>query len=331
MLSVKEYIQLVEGGLKKYIPDEVNNGPANLYNPVLYTLESGGKRIRATLLLMAANLFTDDLGKVIPASVAIEVFHNFTLLHDDIMDNADIRRGKATVHKKWDANTAILSGDAMIILAWKLLSKSDQTYLKETLSEFNKVAIEVCEGQQLDIDLEKAYLDDDDVNVENYLEMIRLKTSVLLASALKIGAIQGGANAEIAESLYEFGQNLGLAFQLQDDYLDSFGDQKTFGKKIGGDIIEGKKTFLTTKTKEMADSLVWNDFLNIISSNSIPEDEKISKVQDLYTNIGAKEATVQLAEEYFSKASAVLEALPVDEKNKNSLREILLMLNKREY
>lgn len=330
MLSIYEYITLINDELKNRFNENTATAPRNLYKPIEYILDSGGKRIRALLVLVAANLFRDDLEKIIAPALGIEVFHNFTLLHDDIMDNADLRRGRATVHKRWDNNTAILSGDAMMILSLKLVAECEEPYMKQVMYEFNKAALEVCEGQQLDMDLENAYFDDDEVNVENYLKMIQLKTSVLLAASMKVGAILGGANEKDSELLYDFGLNVGIAFQLQDDYLDTFGNQETFGKKIGGDIIEGKKTFLTTKTKELADGLIWNDFLNTISSNYIVENERIKGVVELYENIGAKKETELQIEHYFEVAKDILAQLSVPDDKKKNLLELVEMLNKRD-
>ena len=230
----------------------------NLYIFVFYVLEEGGKRIRPLLLLLAYNLFADDVCKALPAAISIEVFHNFTLLHDDIMDNADVRRNRATVHNKFGDNSAILSGDVMSFLSYDLLLKSESKHVIELAKLFTQTAMEVCEGQQYDMDFEKRM----DVTEEEYLEMIKLKTAVLLACSLKAGAILAGVEAVISEQFYHYGINLGLAFQLQDDLLDSFGDQKFFGKKIGGDILANKKTFLLINALKNSDARQRNTLLS---------------------------------------------------------------------
>jgi len=234
--------------LLDYLADEIKVvEPLNLYEPIKYILEIGGKRLRPVLCLQSCDLFGSDYKKALSASLAIEIFHNFTLLHDDIMDAADIRRGKKTVHKKWNENTGILSGDAMLILAYKYLENYDSDIYKELMLNFNKTALEVCEGQQYDIDFETRT----DVTLPEYFKMITFKTAVLLACSLKIGAIIAKASDMDKEAIYNFGLHLGIAFQLQDDFLDTFGNQKTFGKRIGGDIIENKKTFLYLKLLEV--------------------------------------------------------------------------------
>ena len=228
---------------KKWIKD-----PKNLYEPIDYILHLGGKRMRPILTLMAADIFSSNYKKALPAALAVEVFHNFTLVHDDIMDDAPLRRGKATVHEKWDISTGILSGDAMLILAYQYFENYEPIIFQKLAKLFSKTALEVCDGQQLDVDFETRK----DVTIDEYINMIRLKTSVLVAAALKMGAIVAETNELDANLIYDFGLNLGLAFQLQDDYLDTFGDAATFGKQIGGDIIENKKTYLYLKALEVA-------------------------------------------------------------------------------
>ena len=232
----KSFLQYLEA--KNWIQE-----PKNLYEPIDYILQLGGKRIRPVLTLMAADIFSGDFQKALPAALAVEVFHNFTLVHDDIMDDAPLRRGQATVHEKWDLNTGILSGDAMLILAYQYFEDYEPHVFQKLSKLFSKTALEVCDGQQLDVDFETR----NDVSIPAYIDMIRLKTSVLVAAALKMGAIVAETSNENANLIYDFGLNLGLAFQLQDDYLDTFGDPETFGKQIGGDIIENKKTFLYLK------------------------------------------------------------------------------------
>ena len=229
---------------KKWIKE-----PESLYTPIDYILQLGGKRIRPVLTLMVADIFSNDFKKALPAALAVEVFHNFTLVHDDIMDNAPLRRGKKTVHEKWNVNTGILSGDAMLILAYQYFENYEPAIFQKLAKLFSKTALEVCNGQQLDMDFELR----DDITIEEYVTMIRLKTSVLVAAALQMGAIVAEANAKDSQLIYDFGSYLGIAFQLQDDYLDTFGNPETFGKQVGGDIIENKKTFLYLKAMALAD------------------------------------------------------------------------------
>jgi len=259
--------------------------PHGLYEPIHYVLSLGGKRVRPALTLMACDLFSDDVKPAVSIALGIEVFHNFTLLHDDIMDHADIRRGKPTVHRKWDDNTAILSGDAMQIAAYQLVAETPEKYLKSVLDLFSKTAIEICEGQQYDVDFESREI----VLADEYLEMIRLKTAVLLGCALKCGAIVGGADKKDAQLLYDFGINIGLAFQLKDDLLDVYGNEATFGKKIGGDILCNKKTYLLIHALELAkddDKVELTRHLN--DKHLLPED-KIAVVTSIYNKLGVRQ------------------------------------------
>lgn len=261
--------------------------PAELYDPVFYSLENGGKRIRPILLLMSMNLFNDQIEEGISTALAIEIFHNFTLLHDDIMDNSSQRRNKPTVHKKWNINTAILSGDAMMIMAYQFLNKSPQNCLSSLMRVFNKAALEVCEGQQLDMNFENQYAVKEDV----YLEMIRLKTSVLIAASLQLGSIIGNADAEDQENLYRFGLNLGLAFQLQDDYLDTYGDQSTFGKNIGNDILANKKTFLLVKAMEISTGKLKERLDYWMEAENYNENIKIQEVTSIFNQLSLAQLT----------------------------------------
>jgi len=293
----------------------VTKEPVNLYEPIDYILQLGGKRVRPLLVLMSINAFDKDYKQGLHAALAIEVFHNFTLLHDDIMDAAPLRRGKLTVHEKWDVNTAILSGDAMMILANQYLDIYPGVTYKKLMQLFQQTALEVCEGQQYDMDFEKR----NDVTIPEYIEMIKLKTSVLVAAALKMGAIISEASEEDANALYEYGLNLGLAFQLQDDYLDAFGDPKTFGKQIGGDIIENKKTFLVLKAQE---SLSGNDlsiFKNYYTDEVLDIDKKVKDVKSLFVKSGAVEAIKQEITAYTDKAFKVLNSVNISEDAKNQL------------
>lgn len=299
--------------------------PKNLYEPVDYILKLGGKRIRPVLTLMAADIFGGSFKDALPAALAIEVFHNFTLVHDDIMDAAPLRRGQATVHEKWDINTGILSGDAMLILAYKYFENYKPEVFQSLAKLFSKTALEVCDGQQLDVDFETRKK----VTIDEYLNMICLKTSVLVAAALKMGAIVAESDAKNADLIYDFGLNLGLAFQLQDDYLDTFGDPETFGKQIGGDIIENKKTFLYLKTLEVADKETKKKlkyfYKKKLKDNSlkIVEVTRIFKMNDIPLLI-AKEI-----EKYTQKAFDTLAHMDISEANKTNLRNFGLWLMKR--
>lgn len=293
--------------------------PRGLYEPIEYVLSLGGKRIRPMLALMACNLFSDNLDDAIAPALGIEVFHNFTLLHDDIMDKADMRRGKPTVHKKWNDNTAILSGDVMQIASYQLIAKTNTVYLKQILDLFSQTAMEICEGQQYDVDFEMR----DDVSVDDYIEMIRLKTAVLLACALKTGALIGGSNNENAQLLYDFGINLGLAFQLKDDFLDVYGDEATFGKKIGGDIICNKKTFMLIKLIEIAhgdDELELQKWLGI--SDETKFNDKILAITTLYNKLGIKSKCEDKMHEFYTKAVANLDNLGILDNKKQELRNL---------
>ena len=257
--------------------------PEGLYDPIEYVLGLGGKRLRPVLMLLAYNLYKEDVERIFPQAAGIETYHNFTLLHDDLMDNADMRRGKPTVHKKWDENTAILSGDAMLILAYQFMMQDCPTeYMKEVMDVFGRTALEVCEGQQWDMEFETRT----DVTVDEYIEMIRLKTSVLLSGALKIGAILGGASAEDARLLYDFGIKMGLAFQLQDDYLDVYGDPAVFGKKIGGDILCNKKTFMLITAFAHAGEEDRKKLQAWIEAKDFVPSEKIEAVTSIYDKVG---------------------------------------------
>ncbi|MDO4461316.1 MAG: polyprenyl synthetase family protein [Bacteroidia bacterium] len=299
--------------------------PRNLYAPIIYSLSLGGKRLRPLMCVATCSLFRDDCSVARNAAMAIEMFHNFTLLHDDVMDNSQMRRGQPTVHAKWDANTAILSGDQMLIEAYKLISDVDSPAATLILDVFNKTATEVCEGQQYDMDFEKQ----DNVSVDQYMEMIRLKTAVLLAASIKIGALVGGANINDTNALYDFGINIGLAFQLQDDYLDVYGDEKTFGKPIGGDIIEGKKTFLLITALQDASSAQKKKLLHWLSTGNANRSEKIAAVTNLYNKIGVKEKTERKIDELLNKAMRMLSAMEISAEGKRFMADFVNMLVKR--
>ncbi len=286
--------------------------PEGLYAPIRYVLSLGGKRIRPALLLMAYNLYQENIGAIMKQALGIEVYHNYTLLHDDLMDCADMRRGNPTVHKLWGDNTAILSGDTMLVLAYKLMADCPEPAMGKVLSLFSETALEIGEGQQYDMDFEKRM----DVSEDEYIEMIRLKTSVLLACALKIGAILGGAPKEDADNLYVFGERLGLAFQLQDDYLDVYGDPKVFGKNIGGDILCNKKTYMLINALQRADESQRAELEQWIAAETSVPDEKIRRVTDLYNQIGIREICRERIRMYFQEAEKALAkvALPAERK-----------------
>ena len=295
--------------------------PEGLYKPVKYVLSLGGKRIRPVLMLMAYELYKEDVESILPTALGLEMYHNYTLLHDDVMDKAEMRRGKPTVHQVWDENTAILSGDSMLVLAYQLMGQARPDYLKDVLDLFTETALEIGEGQQYDMDFEHRT----DVREEEYIEMIRLKTSVLLACAVKIGAIQAGAPKADADLLYQFGEKLGLAFQLQDDLLDVYGDPKTFGKKIGGDILEGKKTFMLINAFRLANAEQRKALENWLSTTSDPE-KKIAAVTDLYNQMGIRQLAEEKIKQYFDAAFACLEAVNLPSARKEPLRALALSL-----
>ncbi len=320
MYSTEQLADMIQNRLSGlYLERE----PANLYQPIEYALSSGGKRIRPALCLMACNLFSQDINQAIDPAVGIETFHNFTLLHDDIMDKADTRRGRPTVHKKWNDSTAILSGDAMMIEAYSFFLKLPSHLLSEVLPIFNQTAIEVCEGQQYDMNFETMK----EVSEASYLEMIRLKTAVLLAGALKIGALIGGASKEKADLLYQFGINAGMAFQLQDDYLDTFGDAKTFGKRIGGDIVEHKKTYLLIQAIDLAPEKAWS----ILHRPSISEAEKILEITSLYRELEIDKKVLNAIQHYYLMAIDALEHLGLDRIQKEPLLNFLDQLKGRQF
>jgi len=304
----------------------LSRDPQSLYEPVKYVLSLGGKRLRPVLMLMAYNLYKDDVQHAMHQALGIELYHNFTLLHDDVMDRADMRRGKPTVHKRWNDNTAILSGDAMTILAYQEMAQCDAQHLPAVIDLFSQTALEICEGQQYDMDFESRL----DVTEAEYIEMIRLKTSVLLAGSLKIGAVLADAPTRDADLLYDFGINMGLAFQLKDDWLDVYGNPEVFGKKIGGDILCNKKTFMLIKALECANEAQRQELYRWIELKDFLNEEKIDAVTTLYNIIGVKKQAERLIEEYTSKAEALLEQVSVPAENKVVLRQLVDNLKGRE-
>ncbi|MCD8184505.1 MAG: polyprenyl synthetase family protein [Bacteroides sp.] len=300
--------------------------PKGLYDPVTYVLSMGGKRIRPVLMLMAYNLYKEDVIHVLAPATGIEVYHNYTLLHDDLMDRAERRRGKETVHKVWNDNTVILSGDAMLVLAYQFMAQCSVEHLKEVMDLFSLTALEICEGQQMDMEFEQR----NDVKEEEYLEMIRLKTSVLLAASLKIGALLGGASRDDVEYLYNFGVNIGVAFQLKDDLLDVYGDATVFGKNIGGDILCNKKTYMLIKALEHANKEQLRQLNYWIEATDFNPVEKIESVTDLYNQIGVKELCENKMMEYSTQAMECLAAIKVADENKNELEKLMKALMYRE-
>ncbi|WP_461533782.1 polyprenyl synthetase family protein [Sinomicrobium sp.] len=312
MLSVPEYQSKFLAYLESY---SFKKEPEGLYAPVSYIMHLGGKRLRPVLTLMAADFFGGDYRDALNAALAVEIFHNFTLVHDDIMDGASMRRGQACVHEKWDVNTGILSGDVMLIMSYKLFENYTAELQIALLKAFNQMAAEVCEGQQYDVDFEMRA----EVSLEEYLLMITYKTAVLVGTALKMGALIAGASADEAETLYDYGLNLGIAFQLQDDYLDAFGDEKTFGKKIGGDIAENKKTFLYIKALERLDSEDAQLLRDLYELNPADSDEKIRTVKDLFRSSGIPEIVRDEIRSYTQKAFDCISPLKVEDSNKQML------------
>lgn len=298
--------------------------PENLYKPVSYILNLGGKRMRPVLTLMVCDLFDGNIEEALPAALAVEVFHNFTLIHDDIMDSAPVRRGQTTVHEKWDINTGILSGDVMMIQSFQYLENYEYGLYKPLIRLFSKTAIEVCEGQQLDMDFQTRM----NVALDEYLTMIRNKTSVLVAAAMKMGAMIAGTSEVNAKKIYNFGLHLGLAFQLQDDYLDTFGDAKTFGKKIGGDIAENKKTYLYLKAMELFSDEDKGKLQRIYNAE-FPDSDKVEMVTNMFIEYGVGGAAKRAIENYTNKAFAVLDELELEASKKEVLRNFGFTLMKR--
>nr|WP_308535722.1 polyprenyl synthetase family protein [uncultured Prevotella sp.] len=293
-----------------------NRKPESLYEPIKYVLDLGGKRIRPILLLLGYNLYKESLESVLSSACALETYHNYTLLHDDLMDEASIRRGQPTVHRKWNANQAILSGDSMLVLAYERLAKCDARHLPAVLSLFTETALQIGEGQQYDMEFEKR----DDVSVEEYIEMIRLKTSVLLACAIKMGAILADAPKEDAENLYKFGEQIGLAFQLQDDYLDVYGDPKVFGKEIGGDIVSNKKTYMLITAFNHANQRQREELEVWMRKTTFEKDEKITAVTRLYNEMGIDKLAKEKMDEFYEQSKKYLDAVSIPEEKKTELR-----------
>ena len=300
--------------------------PASLYEPIRYVLSLGGKRIRPVLMLLSYNLFKEHPEEILMPALGLETYHNYTLLHDDLMDNADVRRGQPTVHKKWDANTAILSGDSMLVLAYQRVAQCDKAHLSQVLDLFTETALEIGEGQQFDMDFETR----NDVAEVEYIEMIRLKTSVLLACALKMGAILGNASQEDAELLYRFGEKIGLAFQLQDDLLDVYGDPKVFGKAIGGDITSNKKTYMLINAVNRANAEQRAELMRWIEAKEFDRAEKVAAVTRLYDEIGIRQLCEEKINYYFEQGKQLLEKVSVSAGRKEVLRQYTNAMMHRE-
>ncbi len=291
--------------------------PAELYEPITYILSLGGKRMRPALLLMACDLFGGDVDAAVPPALAIEVFHNFTLMHDDIMDNAPLRRGRTTVHERWNQNVGILSGDVMLIEGYKLMMQVEEHLLRPIMNIFNSTAVSVCEGQQIDMEFEQR----NDTGIDEYLEMIRLKTAVVLGSALKIGALIGGADQQDAELLSVFGEQLGIAFQLQDDILDVYGNPEKFGKQVGGDIISNKKTYLLIKALERANEKQRQELDDLIALKQFDSTGKVAAVTALYDALEVRQHAEHTMQGYAEKAFVALDAINLPEAQKQYLRD----------
>jgi len=322
MYTIKELQCLVE---KELSAQQFVEQPEGLYLPIEYILGIGGKRIRPTLCLAGCYLFNDEIKPAIKPALGLEIFHNFTLLHDDVMDNADVRRNQPTVHIKWDPNTAILSGDAMLIKAYQYIADLNTNSLPSVMALFNQTALEVCEGQQYDMEFETRQ----DVSVDEYMKMIRLKTAVLLAGSLKTGAIIGGATDEQANLLYEFGENIGLGFQLQDDYLDVYGDVETFGKAIGGDIVANKKTFMLINALQLASGDLRKKLDEWLIEENFDAAKKIEAVRAIYDKVGVADLAREKMHYYFNKAMQALNKVDGKEAMKEDLRQFALKLIER--
>ncbi|MES2276632.1 MAG: polyprenyl synthetase family protein [Bacteroidota bacterium] len=324
MKSLNELQTIILGAVNEL---QYPTQPPDLYEPISYILSLGGKRLRPALLLMACDVFGGDVNKAIKAALAIEVFHNFTLMHDDIMDKAPLRRGQITVHERWNPNVAILAGDAMMVEANKLMLQVDDNILRKVMDIFNTTATGVCEGQQFDMSFESR----DKVSAGEYINMIRLKTAILLGGALKIGALIGGASEKDADLLYTFGEQLGIAFQLQDDILDVYGDPDKFGKQVGGDIIANKKTFLLIKAQELADEKQATELQQWLDDTQTASQAKVAAITGIYNNLQIREQAERAMQTYASNAFTALDSINLPDMHKQYLRGFADSLLVREY
>ena len=313
MEDFEKYREVLYAHLEKTISV---SEPKGLYDPIKYILALGGKRLRPILTLMTADFFSGNINEAKNAALAVELFHNFSLIHDDIMDNAPLRRGKETVHEKWDLNTGILSGDAMLILAYQLFEAYDPAMFQQLAKLFSTTALQVCEGQQYDVDFETR----NDVTIPEYIKMIDYKTAVLIGAAMKMGAIVANASEECCNNIYAFGRNLGIAFQLQDDYLDAFGNPETFGKQVGGDIISNKKTFLYLKALENSNALETETLNTLFTTQPEDPSQKIETVKELFKSTGSAKATISEIENYTKKAFELLNKIELKDDKKASLK-----------
>lgn len=322
MYTIKQLRDIIKAELDKQAYAEE---PRSLFEPIKYIMEDGGKRLRPVLTLMAYNLYRDDIEKALQSAIGIEIFHNYTLLHDDVMDDAELRRGRRTVHKKWNGNVAILSGDAAAITAYKYIENVEDVYLRPVLDGFNQIAMDVCKGQQYDMEFETRY----DVGEEEYVRMIYLKTSVLIAGSMRHGALIAGAPKHEYDALYDFGGYLGLVFQLQDDYLDVYGDVEEFGKKIGGDILCNKKTYLLIKAYELADETDRAQLKAWMSKEKFNPEEKVGRVTEIYNRAGVPEVVKAKVDDYLKKSYVALQKIDVPEERKVRFYEMIDYIGKR--
>jgi geranylgeranyl diphosphate synthase type II len=323
MKSIPELQELLDKGIAGL---DFGHEPRNLYEPISYIMSLGGKRMRPLLTLLGYQLGKGDCERIVRPALAVEVFHNFTLMHDDIMDEAPLRRGEPTVHEKWNNTVAILSGDTMLVKAYDLLLELDPALLPEALRLFNQCAVEVCEGQQIDMNFES----EERVSVEEYIGMIRLKTAVLLGFSLEYGALMAGMPVEVRKQLYDVGVKMGIGFQLMDDLLDVYADQAKFGKQVGGDIISNKKTFLLIKAQELAVGDQKARLSNWLSMREFDPSEKVAAVTKIYDELGIKALTTQLMNQYFDESFTLLDSLAADAEGKSLLRGFAGQLMKRE-
>lgn len=322
MLRFEEYVKVASQAIAAI---QYPKAPAALYEPIAYTMALGGKRLRPVLALMACDAFCGDHSRAINQAVGIELYHNFTLLHDDVMDKADVRRGKPTVHVRWNDNVAILSGDAMLTMAGQRVAEADSAHIKAAMELFNRTAMEVYEGQQYDMDFENR----NDVTEEEYIAMIRLKTSVLLGCACKMGAIMADADAKDADRIYQYGVDLGVAFQLQDDWLDVYGDPATFGKEIGGDIMNNKKTFMLINAMNRATGADREELTHWLAAENPAREEKVAAVTAIYTRLGISELATEAMNRYNDRALQVLGSINISEEARQQFRDFANMLMHR--
>jgi geranylgeranyl diphosphate synthase type II len=323
MYTIQELQNIIDKAVKE---TEYPKEPKELYDPIAYLMALGGKRLRPALVLMATDLFGGDINEALAPALAVELFHNFTLMHDDIMDKAPLRRGQPTVHAKWNESVAILSGDVMFVKAYKMMIQVKSEILTDVLEVFNATAIGVCEGQQIDMNFENR----NEVTIEEYIEMIRLKTAVLVGGALKIGALIGSADKKNADLLYQFGENLGIAFQLQDDILDVYGDPLKFGKQVGGDIMSNKKTYLLIKALALAKDKELENLNHWLNLKEFNTEEKVEAVKEIYNNLGVRTLSENTMHTYSQKAMDALAQINTPKENKQVLEAFADLLIKRE-